>query len=317
MSTAVAGAADVGRAAAALRAARRVLVTGPGTVAAETAARACDLAEAVGAAVDFGGLDTAQVAGPTIARIGAVTADPEELRDRADLVVFWFCDPDTAPGFVERFVTPATAAGRPRHLIAVGPHAVVTSAATGRHVRVAADRAVDLARLLHAAVAGRAVPAGPLAAERDALEGAIDTAGCAAFVTDHRDPVGLEPWSLLGLVRALAHAKPAFEVPLVPAGATAAVSTWRYGAAGAIARADRHGAEFRPAECDAARLVARGEVDVVVAVGSPAPEVEAAIAARGTALAVIRIAGDDATQRSRLDALVAAVRGGLRDGGAA
>ena len=303
------GAADVDRAAAALRAARRVLVTGRGTISAETAARACDLAEAVGAAVDFGGLDTAQVAGPAVARIGAVTADPGELRDRADLVVFWFCDPDAAPGFVERFVTPATVDGRPRRTIAVGPHAVATAAAAGLHLHVAADRALDLARLGHAAVAGRAVPgsAGPLAAARDALRGAFDAAGCVAIVTHHRDRVGLEPWSVVGLVRALAHAKPAFEVPLAPPGGAAAVSTWRYGAAGAIASADRHGAEFRPAECDAARLVSRGEVDGVVAIGPLAAAVEAAIAARGDALAVIRVTGDEAALRERLDALVAAV----------
>lgn len=301
------------RAAATLVAARRVLVTGGAALPAPTATLACDLADAVGAAVDFGGPDTAHVAGPTIARVGEVTADPEELRDRADLVVFWFCDPGVeAPGFVGAFVTPATAAARPRHAIAVGPHAVATAAATTRHLPLPDAAAVDLARLLHAAALGRPVtaPPGPLAAARDALHAALDAAGCVAVVTHHRDPVGLAPWSLVGLVRAVAHGKPAFEVPLAPAGAAAAVSTWRYGAAGAIARADRGGAAFRPAECDAARLVARGEVDCVVAVGPPSPAVEAAIAARGTGLVVVRIDGDDAARGSQLDALLAAVHAG-------
>lgn len=301
------GAAD--RAAAALAAVRRVLVTGGG-IPAEAAARACDLAEALGAAVDFGGPETARVAGPTIARIGEVTADAAELRDRADLVVFWFCDPAAdAPDFLHRFVTPATAAGRPRHALAVGPDEVATSAAADRHLPVAAADAVDLARLVHAAVAGRAVPAPPpaLAAARDAIAAALGSAGCVAIVTHHRDPLGLEPWSLVGLVRSLARARPAFEVPLAPAGAAAAVSTWRYGAAGAIAQADRAGAEFRPAECDAERLVARGEVDGVVAVGVLPDGIEGAIAARGAGLAVIRVTGDGAAIRSRLDALVAAV----------
>lgn len=316
--TTVREAAGVAGAAATLTAARRALVAGGGGVGHATAALACDLAEALGAAIDFGGFETAQVAGPTIARIGEVTADPEELRDRADLVVFWFCDPTAAPGFVERFVSSATAAGHPRHVLAVGQHAVATSAAD-RHLPVAGDLAVDLARLVHADMDGRSLPAyaGPLAAARDAIRAAIGTAGCVAFVTDHRDPVGVEPWSLLGLVRAVAHAKPAFEVPLAPPGAATAVSTWRHGAAGAIARADRAGAEFRPGECDAARLVARGEVDVVVAVGPLMPAVEAAIAARGTALDVIRVAGDDAAQRVRLADLLAAVRGRSGDGGAA
>ncbi|MFM7107700.1 MAG: hypothetical protein ACKOZU_03735 [Planctomycetaceae bacterium] len=317
MSGRVGERADFDRAAARLRAARRVLVTGRAGLPARTAARACDLAEACGAAIDFGGLETAQVAGPTIARIGEVTADPEELRDRADLVVLWFCDPAAvAPGFLDRFVTAATAAGRPRHVLAVGPHAVATAAAATRHLPLPDQAAVDLARLLHAAAIGRAatVPAGPLAAARDAVHAVLDAAGCVAFATDHRDPLGLAPWSLVGLVRAVAHGKPAFEVPLVPAGAATAACTWRHGAAGAIARADRDGAEFRPAECDAARLVARREVDCVVAVGRLPDPVEAAVAARGDGVAVIRV-DDDAAPG--LDAILSAVRAAGAAGGTA
>lgn len=298
--------------AAKLRAARRVLVTGGRSVAAETAARACDLAEAVGAAVDFGGAETAQTAGPTIARIGSVTADPEELHDRADLVVFWFCDPVAeSPDFLRDAVTSATPDGRPRLTISVGPHEAATSAATDRHVPLADREAVDLARLLHAAAAGLSVPAPPaLVAARDALRAAIAAAACVAFVTSHRDGTGLAAWSVAGLVRAVAQRRPAFAVPLDPAGAAAAVCTWRYGAAGAVSRADRDGAEFRPAECDAVRLVTRGETDCVVAVGRLPDALETALAARGGAVAVIRIPEDG----SRLASLVAAVR--AKEGGA-
>jgi len=295
-------------AASTIAAARRVLVTGGGVEAA-TAARACDLAEALGSAVDFGGLETAQVAGPTIVRIGAVTADPEELRDRADLVVVWFCEPHAAAaGFLARFVTSATACGGPRRVVVVGPTAPATTALTD-HLPLPMDQAVDIARLLQATLHGKAttVPSASLAAATEALRTAIAAAGCVAFATCHHDRTGLEAWSLVGLVRAVAHGKPAFVVPLEPAEPAAAVSTWRYGASGAIARADRGGAEFRPAECDAARLVTRCEVDCVVAVGTLAEHVEAALAARPTAVHVIRIAGDDAAIRARLDALVAGV----------
>jgi hypothetical protein len=295
-----AAARDVERSATALAAARRVLVTGFAAAPAETAALACDLAEAVGAAVDPGDMDCGQIAGPTIARVGTVTADPQELRDRADLVVFWFCEPARVAAFRAAFVTPATATGRPRQVLVVG-----AAAAQDGHVAVQRNDAVDLARLVHAAVAGIACPAPPppLAAAYDTLRAALDAAGCVAFVTCHDDCVGLEPWSLTGLVRVLAHRKPAFEVPLEHGGGVAAaVCTWRYGAAGAIARADRAGAVFLPAECDALRLIARGEVDAVVAAG-PLPEaVEAAIAAQGDALTVVRA---DATS---LAALLAAVR---------
>ena len=294
--------------AAALGAARRVLVTGFATAPLETAALACDLAEALGAAVDLGFTDCGQVAGPTIARVGVVSADPGELRDRADLVVFWFCDePASAGAFRSAFVTPTTAAGRPRRVLAVGP-----SAAAGEgHVAVPRAAAVELARLLHAAVAGVTVPPPPtaLATACTTLHAALEAAGCVAFVTSHDDAIGLEPWSLAGLVRALAHHKPAFEVPLAGGGEAAAVCTWRYGAAGSIARADRAGAAFLPAECDALRLVSRGEIDGVVIAG-PLPEaVEAAIAARGAGLTVTRV------DAAALTALLAAVRARAAAGG--
>ncbi|MFM8985421.1 MAG: hypothetical protein ACKONH_05080 [Planctomycetia bacterium] len=278
---------DVAATAAALVTARRVLVTGFAAADVETAALACDLAETLGAAVDPGGHDTAQVAGPTIARSGAVTADPEELRDRADLVVFWFCPPARAASFRARFVTPETAAGRRRQVLAVGPEA---DGAQDGHVAVARGLAVDLARLLHAAAAGIACPAPPppLAAAHDSLRAALDAAGCVAFVTWQHDPVGLEPWSLTGLVRAIAHRRPAFEVSIAPAGDAAAVCTWRFGASGAIARADRVGAAFLPAECDALRLVARGEVDCLVTLTPLPDDVETAIVAQGAGLTVIR-----------------------------
>jgi hypothetical protein len=301
---------DVVPTAAALASARRILVTGFAAADVETAALACDLAEALEAAVDPGGHDTAQVGGPTIARIGAVTADAEELRDRADLVVFWFCPPARAASFRARFVTPETAAGQRRQGLAVGPE---SDGPRDGHVAVDRGLAVDLARLLHAAADGIACPAPPaaLAAARDSLRAALDAAGCVAFVTDHDDPVGLEPWSLTGLVRAIAHRRPAFEVPIEPAGDAAAVCTWRFGAPGAIARADRAGAAFLPAECDALRLVARGEVDCLVALG-PLPDfMEAAIVARGAGLTVLR------PDARGLAALVDAVRTRAAAGGRA
>ena len=294
-----AAAGGMERTAAALLAARRVLVTGFAAASVEAATLACDLAEAVGAAVDPGDEDCSLVTGPTIARIGAVTADREELRDRADLVLLWFCDPD--PAFVTRWLAPPTASGRPRRVIAVGPHRV---AAAQTHVRADRAAAFDLARLLHAAVVGVTVPAAPesLAAAAGAGQQAIADAACVAVVTGHADPIGLEPWSVAGLVRTIAHRRPAFEVPLTTSGPGATVCTWRYGAAGAIARADRQGAAFRPAECDTLRLVTRGEVDGVVAVGPLPAAVEEAIAARGDALTLFRADAES------LPALVAAVR---------
>jgi hypothetical protein len=95
-------------------------------------------------------------------------------------------------------------------------------------------------------------------------------------------------------------------VPLGDVGAAAAVCTWRYGAAGAIARADRSGGECLPGEASAARLVERGEVDCVVAIGTLAADVERAIAERGDSLAVVRIADEAAAIRPLVAEVLAA-----------
>lgn len=292
------------RAAAAIGAARRVLVTGLVGAAAEAAVAACDLAEACGAAIDPGSPETSRVAGPLVARIGGVTAADAELRERADLVVAWFCEPAAGS------LPPADESlpdGRPRRTIAVGPR---NAGGCHRHVSVAAGSAVDLARLVEAAVRDVAIdetvrPAPALAAARE-LAAAIAAARCVGFVTDWQDDaVGLAAWSTTSLVRAIAHRQPAFEVPLGErADDAVAVCTWRYGAAGAIDRVDREGAPFRPAESDAVRLLDRREIDCVVVVGEATLPVAAAIDRAGAEIVVVRLPADGPT----LEQVVARIR---------
>ncbi len=284
-------ASPVGRSVETLIGARRVLLTGLLGGAAETAVAACDLAESIGAAVDFGQPDLARPAGPTIARAGEVTAAPEEMRDRADLVILWGCDP---------------AATRPALA------AMLPATATILPLPVRGEEAVEAAGLLRHLLCGGEPPAagGPIVAACVAARAAIEAASCVAMVTDDAaDPIGLEAWSVVHLVRAIAHQKPAFEIPLRAGdhATAAAVCTWRYGAAGAIARADRAGGRFLPAEASARQLVDRGEVDCVVVVGRVADDVAHAITRRGDGLAVIRIADDPAAVRELAAAMAAQI----------
>jgi formylmethanofuran dehydrogenase subunit B len=298
------------RAAEMLASARRVLVTGLANAPLEAITAACDLAESLGAAVDTGLPESARAAGPTIARAGEVTAAFEELRDRADLVIFWCCDPTTShPRFIERFVTPPLADGRPRQTIAIGPDGVMPDASSHRHLPLSRDLAVEAARLLHLRIAGRHAPdtlEGPLAFDSSQLHDAIRSANCVAIVTgDAADPVGLGAWSIVHLVRTIAHERQAFQIPLgaglaaggANAAGAAAACTWRYGAAGAIACADRMGSLFLPAESDARRLIDRGEVDAVVILGRLSNELEQAIADRRDTVSLVRIS--DAAEMSR------------------
>lgn len=288
-------------AATCLVSARRVLVTGLAAVPLEAVLAACDLAEDLGAAVDAEDVDCAAAAGPTIARAGAVTAAWEELRDRCDLVIFWHCDPSHShPRFMERFVAPAPASSRPRRTITVGPAVVPGMPAPHRHVHVSADADVEAACCLAAAVGGSssAVLDESLAAACATLGREIAAAACVAIVTDtSADTPGLAAWSVATLVRRIAHVKPAFQIPLGPgvagsgpnASGAAAVCTWRYGASGAIARADRRGGNFLPAEADALRLVSRGEVDAVVVIGPSHDSLDRVLRAAADGMAVVRI----------------------------
>lgn len=291
-------------AAQAIAAARRPLVTGLVAADAAVAVAACDLAEAAGAAIDPGSPETARVTGPTLARIGLVTAAAGELRNRADLVLFWFCDPErAAPGFLERFIAPPVN-GMQRQTIFVGTHGVHPRGAQQRHLALDAGAAVDLARLVEAMVRDVAIgkaaclPAS-LAAARD-IASAVARARTVAIVTDwSADDVGLAAWSTAALVRSLAHMKPAFEVPLGERDdAAVAVCTWRYGAAGAIERADRGGSRFLAAEADAVRLIDRREVDCVVVVGEATAAIAAAVNRAARTMSVVRLAADAAALRS-------------------
>ena len=296
---------------------RRVLVTGLAGATLEAIGQACDLAELLGAAIDAGAAESAITAGPTVARVGAVTAGWEELRDRADLVLLWFCDPTLShPRFSELFLLPQ-GSNFTRRTIAVGPDSVLGLCPTHRHCPLPSGMAVAAARALQARLTrpnAQPIPADPLSHAASMtvcvslLVEAITAAKCVVIVTGgctgsdlekgHSvDPLGLKPWSVGHLVRAMAHVKQAFEIPLGPgiwasganAAGAAAICTWRYGAAGAIARADALGSEFLPAEADAARLITRGEVDCVLAVGPLEKALEAAIAGRRESISVVRV----------------------------
>ena len=281
------------QAARVLRQARRVLVTGLADAPLEAIAAACDLAESLGAAIDAAAPEIASPAGPILPRAGGVTADLEELRDRADLVIAWFCDgPAVATAFTATAV--GTASGRSPRLLVVGPEPLPG----WEHVPLDSETAVDAARVVHLLLVGHEPLGEPVAANCLPVADAIRAATCVGFLTQPAaDPLGLPGWALARAVRFLTHEKPAFMVPLAPvfadrldnAAGAVALLTWRYGAGGGIARADRHGGNYRPAECDAVRLIERGEVDAVVAVGRLPAGVEAAIAQRASDLRLVRL----------------------------
>lgn len=286
-------------AATVLAAARRVLVTGLGEVSLDAATRAADMAEQLVAAIDGGDPAMALRSGPTVARSGAVTADFDDLRSRADVVVVWGCDPPaTHPRFFERFLPPRARVFHVGRSPARGLPAGHVAIALEPHERVAALR--RLTALARGPVAP--LPDDALGHALAPLVAAVGGADCLGIVTGEPEGSdgGVGAWAVAEWVRAEALRRPAFEVPL-PGGVgtasggaagTAALLTWRYGGPGAIARADRAGGGFRPAEAAAALLLDRGEVDAVLVVGRPRPEVAAALTRAGDRVAVVTVAPD-------------------------
>lgn len=238
----------IAEAAALLAAARRRFVTGLGEVTIEAAAVACDLADALAAAILPGPAPAAVAEGAAIARWGEVTAAWEELRDRADLVILWGYDPDAAhPRFSERFLSPPLASGaRPRRTIALRVAGSPVAATERIDLPETPGGLLAVAKILVAGLVDR--PLGPVAdaigRAAGALRSAIDGADCVGIVTGPSDPAGVDRFGVIELVRALSRHRPAFEVPLgdspaPDAAGAAAILTWRYGSAEGIGFAAR------------------------------------------------------------------------------
>lgn len=276
---------------------RRVLVTGCWDTTLESVAVAATLAERLGGAFDTATGESAWATGPIVARTGRITADFEELRARADCVLLWFVDPGvTHPRFVERFLTP-TVDGRPRRVFAVGIPVAPLGLPGCVEVAVppsqSGEAATTLQLMLQERLAAQTRSADCQPTSRQALEvvlagvaDACQQAACVGVVTAGlpAELSGIAAASVAQLVAAMAHRQPAFEVPLSAAGggagpaAASAVSTWRFGAAGAVARADRLGGGLAPGEADVPRLIGRGEVDGVLVVGGASEASASAVA---------------------------------------
>lgn len=291
-------AAAIGAAATRLRAARRVLVTGLGGVTVEESRLACDVAESLGASLSVAAPAIDPNDPAALARSGSITAAWEELRDRADLVLFWCHDPSPVlPRFVERFVAPPLPSGRPRSIMAVGggPPAV-GGVSVPRAADLPVDAGVAVARVLEARLLGRRAGTLPasLAAAVEAILAGIERAECVGIVTGE-DPSGAAHAAVTGLLRALSTRLPAFEIPAVDgppnAAGAEAVLAWRYGDSSDVARAAPASAPPGPVAAppfDAADAFRRGDFDAVLALG-PVVGVAAAFEATAAAVDVVAI----------------------------
>ena len=222
-----------------LLSARRTLITGLVSTTIDTIQIACELAAHLNASIDANASETSILTGPTAIRVGDVTADFEELRDRADLAIFWGCTPSTnSQPFIKRFIQPEPQNGV-RHTISIGPTSLLPPTSHNLHFAVQKDDLVSLARLVQARINKKAARklSNALGNIADKIKESIDNAHCIGIVSSKTaDQTGLVSWSLSHLTRSLAHQKPSFGIRLnegADAGGgnyagSSTVCTWRF-----------------------------------------------------------------------------------------
>ena len=144
----------IGRAADLLASAKSPVILGMTGASLEAQRVAVAIADRIGATIDPGRFAESWPRWKAIQRVGMVSATLGEVRDRADVVVFWFADPMTThPRHLERYsahpagrFVPAGRKGRTIAVVDASPSA--TSAIADRFVRVDRDdQAAALATL--------------------------------------------------------------------------------------------------------------------------------------------------------------------------
>ncbi len=306
------GSAAIANAAGILRAARAPLVMGFERATVEAQRFAVEIAARLGGFLDPTDDRGASRSHAALQTVGAVTATLGEVAQRADLVLYWNCDPATThPRHIERF---ASRAGQRR--IAVSHWPSPTAALADDFLLIPADAGLDSLRALRALVRGVALDAEQVEQQTGSsldswrrLAVQLQAARYAAIFYDSpSSPAGdANAQTIVELVRDLHRRTRAVALPLGAAwNAVGAAQTlaWHTGFPSAIHFA-RGYPQHLPGEADAAVLLARGEVDAALIVAAdPLPHLPPAAAAHLRAIPTIVLDDrDTATMRAATVAL--------------
>ncbi len=144
--------------------ARSPLILGLTRTSLESQAKAVAIADRIGAVIDPGNSADSLPGWQAIQRVGIVSATLGEVKNRADVIVFWGVDPVTThPRHLERYsVGPRgrfVPEGRAGRTVVVVDHApTATSAVADRFVRVVPDEQGEVLATLRALVNGVTIP---------------------------------------------------------------------------------------------------------------------------------------------------------------
>jgi formylmethanofuran dehydrogenase subunit B len=249
-------------AAAILGRARAPLVYGLGQTTCEAQRAAVALAETIGAVIDPAGPLLDGASGLAFQARGASTATLGDVRDRADVVVVWRADPVTThPRLLERLRLPDPS----RELIVVDERRTATAAQADTFIELPASRDVDALWTLRALVR-----AAPVASEPPLDDLAARLRGSRSAAILHHVHGQVAALGLHALVRDLCQLTHAVAVTLrheANAAGAEDVLAWQTGYPSAVSFASGH-PRSNPGELSAAAVLARGDADAALVVGS-------------------------------------------------
>ncbi len=263
-----------------LNGARRPLVYLGADVSCEVQRQAVAIADRLRAALDhLGGTAAAGILAAQ--RRGRAAATLGELRQRADLVVFWAVDPSARyPRYASRYAVDARGLDAPegrrsRTVIAVDVGASRGPGDADRRVTLAPADEVDALGVMRATVQGRTGADDPRFEPAAELARSLAAARYVAFVVDGEpdaaSPDGDRAEALVTLAQALNGPTRCALSTLRAGGNRAgadAVLTWQTGFPFAADFA-RGTPDYRP-HADAAALLAAGEIDAALVIGAVA-----------------------------------------------
>jgi len=273
--------------------AERPLVYLAPDISCETQRAAVAVADRLGALLDS---PTAEVAAGILAsqRRGRAGATLGEIRQRADLVVFWGVDPaDRYPRYASRYAVDPTGLQAPdgrhsRRVVAVDVGSSRGAADADERVAITPEDEIDALAFMRAVVLGRVTGDGTVSRAATGLATQMMRARYVALVHDAEpSPHGLlhhpdRAEALIALAQAL-NGPARCALSSLRAGGNRsgadAVATWQTGFPFAVDFAPGYPC-YRP-HAGAAVLLGRGEIDVALLVGSPAGVPPAVAAALG------------------------------------
>ncbi len=274
-------------AAAILAGARAPLVYGLGETSIEAQRAAVALADTLGAMIDPAGPLLDGAAGRAFSARGASTAMLGDIRDRAEVVVLWRADPATThPRLLERLRLPAEG----RTLVVVDAERTATAEQADVFLALPEDRDVEALGVLRAVIREEPFSGDPPVAGLEDLGARLR--GCANGAVLHHVRHHVAALALSALVRDLDTGTHIVTAVLRHQGNAAGaedVLAWQTGYPSAVSLATGH-PEASPGEWSATAILARGDADAALVVGSdPLEHLPAAAADALRAIPVVTI----------------------------